>query len=113
MRTSSSIEPSRGESTSSSGGAASCHGRSSCAGTFSRTVSKKTAVNTGRPARKFFHAMLNRFFFDRHVSPVVNAFRADVGPGHPLDLSGTDAAGGIVVTGAGATAPADVFLLAA
>ncbi len=39
------------------------------------------------------------------------AFRADVVPGHPLDLSNSDAAGTIVVTSA--AAPSDAFLLAA
>lgn len=41
------------------------------------------------------------------------AFRADVAPGHPLDLAGADAAGTIVLAGAPLTAPADAFLLAA
>jgi transcriptional regulator with XRE-family HTH domain len=41
------------------------------------------------------------------------AFRADVVPGHPLDLTGADAAGTIVLAGATLAAPADVFLLAA
>ena len=41
------------------------------------------------------------------------AFRADVVPQHPLDLSNSDAAGTIVVAGAGIAAPADVFILAA
>ena len=41
------------------------------------------------------------------------AFRADVVPGHPLDLTGRDAAGTIVLGGATLTAPADAFLLAA
>ena len=41
------------------------------------------------------------------------AFRADVLPGHPLDLTGADAAGTIVLGGATLTAPADAFLLAA
>jgi hypothetical protein len=34
-------------------------------------------------------------------------------PGHPLDLTGADAAGTIVLAGATLAAPADVFLLAA
>ena len=41
------------------------------------------------------------------------AFRADVVPGHPLDLTGADAAGTIVLAGATLAAPADAFLLAA
>ena len=41
------------------------------------------------------------------------AFRADVVPGHPLDLSGADAAGTIVLGAATLAAPADAFLLAA
>ena len=41
------------------------------------------------------------------------AFRADVVPGHPLDLTGADAAGTIVLADATLAAPADVFLLAA
>ena len=50
---------------------------------------------------------------ERLVVEASYAFRADVAPGHPLDLSGTDAAGTIVVSGVGVAAPADVFLLAA
>ena len=41
------------------------------------------------------------------------AFRVDVAPGHPLDLTGTDAPGTIGLGAATLTAPADVFLLAA
>ena len=41
------------------------------------------------------------------------AFRADVVPGHPLDLTGADAAGTIVLADATLAAPADAFLLAA
>jgi transcriptional regulator with XRE-family HTH domain len=41
------------------------------------------------------------------------AFRADVAPGHPLDLSGTDAPGTVVLGAATRAEPADVFLLAA
>ena len=50
---------------------------------------------------------------ERLVVEASYAFRADVAPGHPLDLSGTDAPGTIVVTGVGVAAPADAFLLAA
>jgi len=50
---------------------------------------------------------------ERLVVEASYAFRADLAPGHPLDLSGTDAAGTIVVSGVGVDAPADVFLLAA
>ena len=50
---------------------------------------------------------------ERLVVEASYAFRADVAPGRPLDLSGTDAAGAIVVSGVGVAAPADVFLLAA
>ena len=50
---------------------------------------------------------------ERLVVEASYAFRADVAPGHPLDLSGTDAAGTIVVSGVGVAAPADTFLLAA
>ena len=50
---------------------------------------------------------------ERLVVEASYAFRADVAPGHPLDLSGTDAAGTIVVAGVGVAAPADAFLLAA
>ena len=50
---------------------------------------------------------------ERLVVEASYAFRADVAPGHPLDLSGTDAAGRIVVSGVGVAAPADTFLLAA
>jgi transcriptional regulator with XRE-family HTH domain len=41
------------------------------------------------------------------------AFRADVVPGHPLDLSTSDAAGTIVVASTALAGPADAFLLAA
>ena len=41
------------------------------------------------------------------------AFRADVVPQHPLDLSSTDAAGIVVVSDASRAAPAGAFLLAA
>ena len=41
------------------------------------------------------------------------AFRADAVPQHPLDLTGADAAGTIVLGGATLAAPADAFLLAA
>jgi transcriptional regulator with XRE-family HTH domain len=41
------------------------------------------------------------------------AFRADAVPQHPLDLTGADAAGTIVLGGATLVAPADAFLLAA
>ena len=41
------------------------------------------------------------------------AFRADAVPQHPLDLTGADAAGTIVLGGATVAAPADAFLLAA
>jgi transcriptional regulator with XRE-family HTH domain len=41
------------------------------------------------------------------------AFRADAAPQHPLDLTGADAAGTIVTTGATLAGPADAFLLAA
>ena len=41
------------------------------------------------------------------------AFRADAVPRHPLDLTGADAAGTIVLGGATLAAPADAFLLAA
>jgi transcriptional regulator with XRE-family HTH domain len=46
------------------------------------------------------------------------AFRADVVPRHPLDLTvvdlgETDAAGSVVVTGVGLVAPAEMFLLVA
>ena len=50
---------------------------------------------------------------ERLVVEAAYAFRADVAPGHPLDLSGTDAAGTIVVSGVAVAAPADTFLLAA
>ncbi|WP_082589958.1 helix-turn-helix domain-containing protein [Agromyces sp. Soil535] len=50
---------------------------------------------------------------ERLVVEASFAFRADALPGHPLDLSGTDAAGTVVVTGAEVPAPSDVFLLAA
>ena len=50
---------------------------------------------------------------ERLVVEASYAFRADVAPGHPLDLSGTDTAGTIVVSGVGVAAPADTFLLAA
>ena len=50
---------------------------------------------------------------ERLVVEASYAFRADVAPGHPLDLSSTDAAGTIVVSGVGVAAPADTFLLAA
>ena len=41
------------------------------------------------------------------------AFRADAVPQHPLDLTGADAAGTIVLGGATLAPPADAFLLAA
>ena len=41
------------------------------------------------------------------------AFRADIAPGHPLDLTDTDAPGTMVLGGATLAAPADAFLLAA
>ena len=50
---------------------------------------------------------------ERLVVEASSAFRADIAPGHPLDLSGTDAAGTIVVSGVGVAAPAVTFLLAA
>ena len=50
---------------------------------------------------------------ERLVVEASYAFRADVAPGHPLDLTGTDATATIIVSGVGVAAPADPFLLAA